>query len=183
MGKQRRGFDELVVQGKRVIFLVWFTCTSFSSGNCKTIFSLWAVFSALQLDILQRDWGAGRLLQQLWPWRKPSISLTNFTETGYFLNCWRILVMVRMAAVNYDPVRTGLMWTPPNEFTKPMSEAAVSLHGRMSLMNYNSHLKTTEINRAFNSGHRSAGTPFSEASSLKGSLGINLVSLWSMLWI
>lgn len=133
---------------------------------------------------LLQDWGSGRLLQQLWPWRKSSIFLTNFRDTGYFLYSWRISVVVWIAAVNYDSVRTVLMWAPPNKLTKPMSEAAVSLYTvECSWWITNSHLKTTEINRAFNSGHRSAGTLSGEASSLKGSLGINLVYLWSVLWI
>lgn len=131
---------------------------------------------------LLQDWGAGRLLQQLWAWRKPSISLKNFRETGYFLNCWRTTVVVWIAAVNYDPVRINVSSTTLVDEAHVRS-CYISFHGRMFLVIYNSHLKAAEINRTFNSAHRSAGTLFGEESSLKGSLGSNLVYLWSVLWI
>lgn len=119
------------------------------------------------------DWGTGRLLQQLWAWRKSSISLWNFRDTGYFLNCWEVPVVGWTPPINYEAVRTGLTWAPPNELMKRTSEAGdlfpwQNVSGELQ----GSHLKTTEINRAFSSGHRSAGTLFAEASSLVSAASI-----------
>lgn len=112
------------------------------------------------------DCGAGRLLQQQGAWRKSSISLSNFRDAGYFLNCWEVAVVGWTPPVNYEPVRTGLIWALPNELMKRMSEAGdlfpwQNVPGELQ----GSHVKTTEINTAFSSGHRSAGILFAEASS------------------
>lgn len=64
-------------------------------------------------------------------------------------------------------MRTGLTWSLPDELMKCMSEDG-DLFPRQNVPDelQVSHLKTTEVNRAFSSGHRSAGRVFAEASSL-----------------